>query len=516
MRGLNRGFTIIEMLMSLVLFGMIGATVVNFFGRHMKFRGDAEIQAEMHQGLNAAFDALTRDIRLAGACLPRQPVFVPMDGQNNTSPTPDTITLRTGVVSGNTTCVQATLQTATAIGATTLSVDNLTGFTVGKYAFINGTSNGEYFQVQSLSGSSGAGTVTSATGLVNAYPVASGVYAIQERTYSIDTANFPTTTNPVPTLVVQIDRATSEWPAVEGARRRQRRQVGHPVPRESGLHAGSLHGGRPTGGQRHVEPGGRSPHHHEGALERQSVDQSALPRERRPRLYSAAKLPGVSSELRSHDAPFKISPQRGFSLISILMLVGLLLSVSAALAVRVRLDTSNQAAFHTTPQNLALAEAGVNQAIAQFRDIFIDGNIPTGSSASHTGNYALQSVSLGGQPINYQLDQPLTNPTNKQLPLGVPFGGLNVLQYNYCGHVGHARPDKPGGPAPLAVPGEQHPDVPVSRLLQQPARDHSRGGHDAPRPYPHQRRPLPERLRQHGHHRRPAAVHDYGAGFRGR
>jgi hypothetical protein len=128
----------------------------------------------------------------------------------------------------------------------------------------------------------------------------------------------------------------------------------------------------------------------------------------------------------------KIPSQRGFSLISVLMLVGLLLSVSAALAVRVRLDTSNQAAFHTTPQNLALAEAGVNQAIAQFRDIFIDGNIPTGSSTSHTGNYALQSVSLGGQPINYQLDQPLTNPTNKQLPLGVPFGGLNVLQYNYA------------------------------------------------------------------------------------
>ena len=114
------------------------------------------------------------------------------------------------------------------------------------------------------------------------------------------------------------------------------------------------------------------------------------------------------------------------------MIVGLLLSVSAALAVSVRLDTAGQAAFHTTPRNLALAEAGVNQAIAQFRDIFIDGNIPSGSSTSHTGNYALQSVSLGSEPINYQLDQPLTNPTNKQLPLGVPFGGLNVLQYNYA------------------------------------------------------------------------------------
>jgi hypothetical protein len=80
---------------------------------------------------------------------------------------------------------------------------------VNKYAFINGTSTGEYFQVQSLSGSSGAGTVTSATGLVNAYPASSGVYAVLERTYSIDTVNFPTTSNPVPTLVVRIDRATA-------------------------------------------------------------------------------------------------------------------------------------------------------------------------------------------------------------------------------------------------------------------------------------------------------------------
>jgi len=199
----------IELLVAMVIFGFVGAMIVNFFGRHMKFRGDTEIQAETHQGLNAAFDALARDIRLAGACLPHQPMFVPIDGQNNSSPTPDTITLRTGVVSGNTTCVQATLQTATAAGATTLSVDNLAGFTVNKYAFINGTSTGEYFQVQSLSGSSGAGTVTSATGLVNAYPASSGVYAVLERTYSIDTVNFPTTSNPVPTLVMRIDRATA-------------------------------------------------------------------------------------------------------------------------------------------------------------------------------------------------------------------------------------------------------------------------------------------------------------------
>ena len=131
--------------------------------------------------------------------------------------------------------------------------------------------------------------------------------------------------------------------------------------------------------------------------------------------------------------------QEGFSLVTVLMLVGLLLAVSTALAVRMRLDTLAQAGFHTTPRNLALAEAGINHATAQFRNIFVNGNVPTGSSVSHTGDYAMQNISLTAKAINFQLSEPVTNPTNKRLPLGVPFGGLNVSQFNYA--VASGTPD---------------------------------------------------------------------------
>jgi prepilin-type N-terminal cleavage/methylation domain-containing protein len=203
-----RGFSLIELLVTLVIFSLLGLSIVHFFGSQLKFRDDTDVRAETHQGLSAAFDSLSRDIRLAGACLPTTPFFVPMGGVNNG--TRDSITLRTGVISATTVCVQATLTAATSIGATSLSVDDLAGFRVGGWAYIVGTTPGEIFQVSALSGSGGPGTVTSATALTQAYPATGGVYAFEERTYAIDTTNYGT-----PTLTLDIDRqaATAGVPA---------------------------------------------------------------------------------------------------------------------------------------------------------------------------------------------------------------------------------------------------------------------------------------------------------------
>lgn len=207
-RTSERGFSLIELLVTLVIFSLLGLSIVHFFGSQLKFRDDTDVRAETHQGLSAAFDSLSREIRLAGACLPTTPFFVPMTGVNNG--TRDSITLRTGVISATTVCVQATLTAATAIGATSLSVDNLAGFKVGGWTYIVGTTPGEIFRVSALSGSTGPGTVTSATPLTQAYPATGGVYGFEERTYAIDTANFGT-----PTLTLDIDRqaATAGVPA---------------------------------------------------------------------------------------------------------------------------------------------------------------------------------------------------------------------------------------------------------------------------------------------------------------
>ncbi len=149
--------------------------------------------------------------------------------------------------------------------------------------------------------------------------------------------------------------------------------------------------------------------------------------------------------------------ERGFSLITVLMVMGLILAVSTALAIRMQLDTKSHASFQSVPKNLALAEAGVNQGAAQFRNIFLNGNVPAGS------DYALQSSSLGAKPIAYQLAQVGINPTNRQLPLGqVPFGGLNVIQYNYS--VAAATPDLTNPSAQLRSQFQVN-NIPVFQFL---------------------------------------------------
>ena len=165
----------------------------------MMLRNDSEVRAETHQGLGAAFDSITRDVRLAGACLPTAPFFVPISGVN--SGTTDSITVRTGVVSATSVCVQATLTAAVAAGSHTLSVDNVAGFKVDGWAYIVGTVPGEFLHVTDVSGTSGAGTVSTDTNLTQNYPATGGVYAFEERTYAIDTTNFG-----LPTLTLDIDR----------------------------------------------------------------------------------------------------------------------------------------------------------------------------------------------------------------------------------------------------------------------------------------------------------------------
>lgn len=137
--------------------------------------------------------------------------------------------------------------------------------------------------------------------------------------------------------------------------------------------------------------------------------------------------------------------ESGLALISTLLIMGLMLAVAMAVAMRVRLETLGQAAHHTAPQNLFTAEAGINRGVAEFRNIFLNGNVPTGNSASGTGDYAVRSATLATRSIRYQLREAGTNPNTVQLPLGqVPFGGLNSIQYRYA--VTAATPDL-GNPA---------------------------------------------------------------------
>ena len=199
----RNGFSFIELLVAMLLLTVVGAVLVNSFSIQMRFRGDTEIKAETHQGLVAALDSLVRDVRLAGACLPTQPSFVPMSGVNNG--TTDSITVRTGAISSTTTCIVATLTSAAAAGATQLPVDDVSGFRVDGWGYVVGAVPGELFHVTAVSATSGAGNVTTDTTLAQSYPLGGGVYALEERVYAIDT-----TTYGQPVLTRSINRGAAQ------------------------------------------------------------------------------------------------------------------------------------------------------------------------------------------------------------------------------------------------------------------------------------------------------------------
>ncbi len=230
---LRNGFTMIELLVTMVISAVLGLMIVNGMANQSKFRSDADAKAETHQGLNGALDSLARDIRLAGACLPTQPAFVPLLAVNGTRIDPqgvmqanDSITIRTGAVTGSTTCPQSALTADAATNSTTLSVADIRGFTAGSLAFLigpNSQPNGEFVKITGVTAGGGCavsspncGTLTT-TGAHVQYPAAtSGIYGLEERVYSIDTTNYPTATNPLPTLVRNINRAASAQPVALG------------------------------------------------------------------------------------------------------------------------------------------------------------------------------------------------------------------------------------------------------------------------------------------------------------
>lgn len=182
------GFTLVELLISLVIFLIVGQMMVQSFGLQAKFRRDVEVRSEMDQGLKAALDEITRDVRIAGACLPKQPLFVPIAGANNG--TTDTLTVRTGLVTANTTCPSTRLSSALNGGGTVLSVDDVSGFTVDGMGYLaQGSLAGEFFHVTAVSGTSGAGTITTDSTISQNHIAGSGVWALEQRTYSVGTTN---------------------------------------------------------------------------------------------------------------------------------------------------------------------------------------------------------------------------------------------------------------------------------------------------------------------------------------
>jgi prepilin-type N-terminal cleavage/methylation domain-containing protein len=189
----ERGFSAVEMMAAITVMSLALSVASGFFVANRKGVADEIARQETLQGLRAALDSLERDLRLGGACLPTTGNdFPPLAGSNSGSL--DGLTTRTAVVRPDLTCIQNTIQAASpatgiAVGATTLPLQSVSGFAVGQRAYIRGsTGSGEYFNITAVNSANNKLTIAST--LANAYLNGSGVWAIDERSYAIDSTTY--------------------------------------------------------------------------------------------------------------------------------------------------------------------------------------------------------------------------------------------------------------------------------------------------------------------------------------
>jgi Tfp pilus assembly protein PilW len=202
------GHTLIELLVAIFMTAVVLAMLTSLVRTSVTVKDLGGLETEAAQGLRGLVSMVTQELRQAGACLSTGiGPFIALTGVDNGSQ--DTLTLRIGKVSPVTMqCAVATVQVLAAVGATTIAVDDASKFETGSRLYIKeSNATGTYYGV--LTVDPVANTLTLAQPLVNALPVGAGVYAIEERTYSIATIRGH------PTLTVSIDSGTA-WPLVQG------------------------------------------------------------------------------------------------------------------------------------------------------------------------------------------------------------------------------------------------------------------------------------------------------------
>ncbi len=192
------GFSIVELLVGMALAIVAMAATSSLFLMARGFIQDQALEIETTHAARATLDTLARDLRLGGACLPVTGQFISLEGVN--SSTLDEITTRTGITRGDLSCVRTATSDITPAEAGVIHVEDAAGFEPGMRAYIrhpNGT--GEFFTVTTVN-TDGDMIGRQAT-LLNDYPATSGVYAIDERRYRIDTSGSK------PVLTVQLGNA---------------------------------------------------------------------------------------------------------------------------------------------------------------------------------------------------------------------------------------------------------------------------------------------------------------------
>jgi len=180
------GFSLVELLVSFALAGTLLVGVVKFFASQVKGARGHSFRVEAQQALRGSLDAITRDLRLAGACLPGDGAFTSLTGTDG--PGSDSVTIRSGLVRANNQCLRTVTTADAAGGATVLTVESGADFTPDMLAYVkHPNGSGEFAFVTAAS----ATTVTLDTGMTQPYPTGSSVHGVDERIYSVDDTADP-------------------------------------------------------------------------------------------------------------------------------------------------------------------------------------------------------------------------------------------------------------------------------------------------------------------------------------
>ncbi|MDX2167350.1 MAG: hypothetical protein SF182_09815 [Deltaproteobacteria bacterium] len=116
---------------------------------------------------------------------------------------------------------------------------------------------------------------------------------------------------------------------------------------------------------------------------------------------------------------------QGMALIGVLVLSALLMSLALTLAMTVKSDTQLRGAFGSGVTGFYAAESGLNAGMGEYRNIFLEYNVPNGS------DFNTRTLTVGNRTVNYKMTERAGNPANIVIPSGQVFAGLNAIQYRY-------------------------------------------------------------------------------------
>ena len=163
---------------------------------HMQMQ---ERQLETTEAARSAADMIVRDLRLGGACLPVTGDFVSLEGIN--SGTNDEIITRTGLTRPDLSCIRTvSLNDPLTAGSATITVESSEGFGNGMRAYIrHPDGEGEYFDVTAVNSPTQLGKGTT---LSRDYPTTSGIFAVDERRFYLNT--WTSSRGPQSELMLQV------------------------------------------------------------------------------------------------------------------------------------------------------------------------------------------------------------------------------------------------------------------------------------------------------------------------